>query len=192
MTEVRERKRNVVAATGVGIAVPDMPDVIMGVDPSLTSTGIVIITRGKMEALTLKPPKVAAQGATRLAWFFEQMTGLIHKHRVTAIGIEGYSFGSKNGREALGELGGVLRLSMHRAGFTPLVVPPTSMKKFITGSGNAEKSTVSKEIFKRFKVDLTANDQVDAAGIGIVTLAFLNRERFTLTAFQSDALSKIE
>ena len=80
----------------------------------------------------------------------------------TLVAIEGYSFGSFSGRERLGEWGGVLRLALYRAGFKYVEVPPTSLKKFVTGKGNAKKNTMLMAVYKKWGVECADDNQGDA------------------------------
>jgi crossover junction endodeoxyribonuclease RuvC len=153
--------------------VPVVNDCIIGIDPSLTATGVVTIYKGNLFAKTVSTDK---KGVERLGYFYDQFRMIAGSYRPARFAIEGYSFGSKFSRpHALGELGGIIRLAiLHSGQAEPLEVAPTTLKKFVTGSGQGEKSVVSKELFKRFGVDLSSNDEVDAAGIAIYLLAKLH------------------
>lgn len=80
----------------------------------------------------------------------------------TAIAVEGYAFGAKNGRESSGELGGFLRWNLWRAGLDARVVPPTTVKKFLTGSGGTKKDEMMMACLKRFGFESPNNDVCDA------------------------------
>jgi Holliday junction resolvasome RuvABC endonuclease subunit len=163
------------------LAVPARDFTVMGLDLSLTATGLACIRHGRLYPTTVSPGK--HRGVERLAWFRERFASLIQ-----LIMIEGYAFGAKMQRETMGELGAVARLACHDSGVPFHVVPPNSLKLFATGKGNGPKDTVSKELYKRFSVDLHDNNQVDAAGLAIMGLA-LREPDFTLTAFQQRALA---
>jgi crossover junction endodeoxyribonuclease RuvC len=170
------------------INLPLVRGCFVGIDPSLTSTGIALIENGQMQTGLLSPP---FKGPERLSWFYDEFVTLIGRNGPTIVALEGYAFGAKAQHHALGELGGVLRLALHRTGQPFLVVPPTTLKKFATGKGNADKSAVSKELFKRFRVDLNRNDEVDAAGLAIVGLA-CHATGTRLAAVQKKALEGVE
>ena len=92
--------------------------IIVGIDPSLTSTGVCIMNE-QGEMLETCAINSKFEGAKRL---HDIKTQLIEKcsHNHNAIDkkikvfIEGYSYGSANGREILGELGGMIRLMLYR------------------------------------------------------------------------------
>lgn len=45
------------------------------------------------------------------------------------------------------------------------MVPPTTLKKFVTGKGNAEKSLMIREVYKRWGFDAADDNQADAVGL---------------------------
>lgn len=173
--------------------VPLLDEVYMGIDPSLTSTGVSLIYRGGIHAFTLVPPKDCAKGTDRLVWFFDQFTSIFNKYNPHFVAIEGYSFGSKGAVFNIGEHGGVLRLALKLSNRRWIVVPPQTLKKFATGSGAADKESVSKELFKRFSVDLYQNDTVDAAGLALYAMAHhSSADAMALTAVQLTTLTKAD
>jgi Holliday junction resolvasome RuvABC endonuclease subunit len=172
--------------------IPVTDDVYLGIDPSLVSTGVCMIYRGGCDAFTLRPHK-SLKGEARLAWFADEFSLLLRKHTFRNAAIEGYSFGSKGASFNIGEHGGVLRLALFRQGASWAVVPPQTLKKFATGSGTADKEAVSKELFKRFGVDLIQNDAVDAAGLALFAMALDGHSSsMGLTALQLTTLSKAD
>jgi Holliday junction resolvasome RuvABC endonuclease subunit len=76
--------------------------------------------------------------------------------------VEGYSFASKNQREAMGELGGAARLMLAELGWTTIIVPPTTLKKFVTGSGSAPKEQMILHVYKRWAYEAPDNNAADA------------------------------
>ena len=168
--------------------VPAQPGVVAGLDLSLTSTGFAAIRQGALHGFALAPRDLT--GAARLAWFYDEIGALVRRYAVEMVALEGYSFGSRNGREVAGELGGVARLALHHAGVPFMVVPPTSLKMFATGRSNAEKDSVAKELFKRWSVDLDGNDATDAAGLALMAFQRLHCG-LRLTTVQQKAMESI-
>jgi hypothetical protein len=60
------------------------------------------------------------------------------------ISLEGYSMGSKGKVFNIAENTGVLKYKIHNMGIPLEVVAPTSIKKFATGRGNADKTMMHK------------------------------------------------
>lgn len=150
--------------------------VICGLDPSLTHTAGHLCTVG--EAIDVDPclvrsfaiksvPKLFAHPVARLHYLSvrlaEELTGPDGMQvKDGLLVVEGYAMGARNGREVLGEWGGQIRLFAYRFGWNVLVVPPSSLKKYTTGKGNAEKETVMLEVFKRWAYSSTDNNDADA------------------------------
>lgn len=176
------------------IRVPVEDRLVMGIDPSLTSTGLAYIWRGKLKATTLAPSKrkgSECRGTARLAWYRDELRDMLRRYRPSLVVIEGYAFGAKFSREALGELGGVIRLLCHDEGIPVVIFQPTQLKMYATGKGTGPKDNVSKELFKRYGVDLTDNNEVDASGLAIMGLATL-LPTMGRTEFQRRALREAE
>ncbi len=147
---------------------------IIGIDQSLTGTGVCVLTSNRVETRLLEPSK-GLHPVHRLRWFRAEFRALLDPGNGadprTLVVFEGYGYGAKNSHShALGELGGVLKLALLDAGLEAAVVPPSVLKKFVTGKGNAPKDQVAKELFKRFGVDTLNNNEADAAGLAIIGL----------------------
>ena len=127
---------------------------VVGLDPSLTRTGLAL-PDGTVELL--RPPKGQDRGMKRLAWIRSTVSDLIHwppdGGPVDVVAIEGYAHGRPNQAHYLGELGGVLRLSLHDAGVAYVDVPPSVLKRYATGRGNADKQAMQMAATKRLGYD---------------------------------------
>lgn len=107
---------------------------VVGLDLSLTATGIC--TAGG--AGVFKPRSTGMERLHAIASF---VAARVSDGDVVVI--EGYSFGSKgNAMFNLGELGGVVRLDLYKSGISFVDVPPSVLKKFATGNGNANKAAM--------------------------------------------------
>lgn len=71
----------------------------------------------------------------------------------TLINLEGYSFGSKGQVYNIGENAGILKWKLTHNKYKYLITPPTVIKKFATGKGNANKSSM----YNSFVVDTQIN-----------------------------------
>jgi Holliday junction resolvasome RuvABC endonuclease subunit len=96
----------------------------------------------------------------------------IRRPQPCLVAIEGYAMGSKTRPQMAGELGGHLRLLLWQAGIPYIIVPPTTLKKYVLGSGNAAKELMLKEVFKRWGYDTDSNDRADAYGLARVAAEF--------------------
>lgn len=69
--------------------------------------------------------------------------------------IEGYSYGSTGSRIfEIGENGGILKYHLFQKGIPFKVVPPTTVKKFYTGSGRADKQAMEHQFISETGMDL--------------------------------------
>jgi crossover junction endodeoxyribonuclease RuvC len=113
----------------------------LGIDPSLTGTGICLIEDdGSVVALeTIKTRDL--RGAARLQYIRDRAKQIVSRAEVSAA-VEAYAYGAVGRVFELGEVGGVLRLLLHDHGLPYLTVAPASLKLFATGRASAEKSDV--------------------------------------------------
>jgi crossover junction endodeoxyribonuclease RuvC len=88
------------------------------------------------------------------------------------VAIEGYAMGSRTRPQMAGELGGHLRLLLWQAGIPYIIVPPTSLKKYVLGKGNAAKELMLKEVFRKWGYDTTSNDRADAYALARIAAEF--------------------
>ena len=104
---------------------------LLGLDLSLTSTGY---SCGLVNGVIASKER----GVVRLKEIAEAIKKLILELNIEVVILEGYSFASRSGQAfSIGELGGVVRLTLHELGVPYIEVPPTCRAKFATGRGNA-------------------------------------------------------
>lgn len=141
---------------------------ILALDLSLTGTGYCL-THPKLEWGTLRPPK-KLDGMARLDWIYQQIGELARTADLVVM--EGLAFGANfPGAAERIMLTGLVRhwLWKHE---TPLVlVAPSSSKKFLTGSGRADKNLILREVFKRYGADCADDNQADAVNMTHVGMA---------------------
>lgn len=115
--------------------------------------------------------KLDGTGVERLA----QAQHIVHSFtvhfKVTAIAIEGYAFGSQMAN-MLGELGGAVKLALREVYGPqfpncryPLIVPPTSLKKYITGKGRVDKNQILLQVYKKWDVEFNNDNAADSYGL---------------------------
>ena len=81
---------------------------------------------------------------------------------VTDVAMEGYAFGSQMAN-MLGELGGMVKLTLLDFGIYPLIVPPTNLKKYVTGKGNGiSKSQMLLQVYKKWDAEFTDDNAADS------------------------------
>lgn len=119
----------------------------IGIDQSYTSTGVVIAKGDDVihyEIInTAKDHNDAMTNFRRAEEISDKIYDLCVKYDVTGIHIEGLGFGATG--DATRNLAGLQYLiitKILKLGIDPLIIAPTSLKKFATGSGKAKKEEV--------------------------------------------------
>ena len=142
--------------------------IFVGLDLSLTSTGVATIRNGVavVRRITSKPSKDATTDdtAARLDMLVSAIVSAIPNSDATLVAVEGPSFGSTGGAQhERGGLWWMVRHALRIEGLDVVVVPPTVVKKYATGVGNAQKDRVLVAVVRRYPdVDVTGNDEADA------------------------------
>lgn len=149
---------------------------VLGIDPSLTSTGVAFrYPNGRLQASCVQP--IGLKGLRRVAFIRDSVLNYVESYKPDVVAIEGYAFsyrGASNTLFNLGELGGVLRLSLLEKGIRLIVVPPTSLKLFATGRGNAAgKDAVKVALLNELAVSFKSSDQNDAAWLLLLGETYL-------------------
>lgn len=161
---------------------------VLGLDLSLTASGIACAAGPR----TFKP---FTKGVQRLADVRICVDAELETHKDVVAIIEGYSFGSRNGGERLGELGGVIRLLLWSHD-TPFVeIPPNTLKKYATGKGVATKPDMRMAMFKRAGIDEADDNAVDAwwlRQMGLSHYAPSHPDCVPMPASHVEALDKID
>lgn len=147
----------------------------LGIDQSLRSPGFAVIdSDGK--PVVVENLKNSLKGVERLAFVRDAVAAHIRTHQPSFAALEGYSLQSINRPFDLGEVGGIVRLALFDAGVPFVVVTPTQLKKFVTGSGGSTKEKVQEWIAKKWAVTLTQDDQADAYGLAQVARIYHTRQ----------------
>lgn len=160
---------------------------ILSLDLSLVRSGFV---RPEGTAGVIVPPKCADRGMPRLRHIRNSVRDMLGG--VELVVIEGYSFGSMNKREALGELGGVVRLMLFEARVRYIDVPPSSLKQYATGKGNAAKELVLVEAVKRLGYTGSDNNVADAMWLRAMALDAFDMPLAAMPQVNRAALKKIQ
>ena len=155
------------------------PRAVLGCDPSLGGFAYALAINGEVTLERRIKSKPAESVRGRIDRYIGIVRQIVEDVRGCEIGtcmIEGYSFGSPKagGRGAIdrAELGGILRLKLLPHCGEIIEVPPTTLKKFACGRGNADKSEVVSALARRFDRHFTTDDQADAFGLVEMALCF--------------------
>jgi Holliday junction resolvasome RuvABC endonuclease subunit len=162
---------------------------VMGLDLSLTSTGVSI--DGQTSVIAVK-----TRGAERLYDISSMVLERCNTMGVQIVGVEGYSFASRNSQaHSIGELGGAVRMRLWERNIPYIEIPPTCRAKFATGRGNASKGEVISAISAKTGLVFSGaggNDECDAWVLEEMVLARLGSSKFSWTADRLSALDKVD
>lgn len=154
---------------------------VLGVDPSLTSTGLALASHGASGPLltTCRVRVGAGRGHERLRTI---RTEVMQAARgADLVVIEGPAYGSAAGARQSGhhERAGLWWLLTHAlwgAGVPCAVVPPNLRARYATGRGNAAKDQVLAAVIRRYPdVDIDGNDEADALVLAVMGARHLGR-----------------
>lgn len=156
-------------------------------DLSLSSTGYVSERVDGVSRGTLRPPADLSE-IERLDWIAKSVVRLSHGAELVII--EGFAFARPQQAHQLGGLGYIVRHSLWKLGIRYQDVAPATLKKFVTGKGNAKKDQMSMHVLKRFNVEPANDNEADAVGLFHIGLALLGQYEPT-TDFQREVIQSI-
>ena len=137
---------------------------VMGIDPARGITGLAIRKDGRSARRGIIKPKT--WGFSRMVVIEKLIEHQLSKKEKLFIGIEGYSYNSTWGREAAGELGGIIRRSLFKYKRPLLVISPLTVKAWI---GASKKGNIMLEILDRYKVKIEDDNEADAFLLADIT-----------------------
>lgn len=131
----------------------------VGIDQSYNGFAITVL-RGENQWTTVY--KSDKHGIERLKDIQVHIMEILFNFEIVDVAMEGYAFGSQMAN-MLGELGGMVKLTLLDFGIYPLIVPPTSLKKYVTGKGNGvPKSQMLLYVYKKWGVEFTDDNAADS------------------------------
>lgn len=154
---------------------------VLGIDQSLSGTGLFWVVSGAPKWLLISPKKL--RGGQRLLYIKNAIEGILDAQNppFELAAAEGYSYGGVGRVFQLGELGGVIKtlLTEHEI---PYITPaPVQVKKFATGSHLASKEEMVTWANKTFQLSWTIkeNDLADASALWAIANAYLDPSTVT-------------
>jgi crossover junction endodeoxyribonuclease RuvC len=143
----------------------------LGIDQSLRSSGVAVVGADQQVLYvgTVTPEK-KLKGAPRLACIRDALRDVIKTHpRICFASLEGYAYDVGAGRVfELGEVGAIVKMVLYDANIPFVVVPPASLKKYVSGEGSATKEQMRAAVLKKWGMDFPQDDVCDAFGLAQV------------------------
>lgn len=160
------------------------PPVVYGVDLSLSATGIA----GPAGETTIAPAGLV--GAERLDFIRREVARYVSISDLVVV--EGYAYGRANQAHQLGELGGLIRWELWRTNVEHLIVPPTKLKTYATGAGNAGKDQVLASAIRRLGYGGHDHNEADALWLRALGMDLLGHPLVELPQNHRRALDGLE
>ena len=168
---------------------------VLAIDPSLTSTGVcwgsdphdweVMVCKSKPLG------KNVAERVRRYEGLFSQINQICMTSQPVMIFIEAYAYGANTGSQMyLGEFGGILRWHLDYHSKHIYEVAPSTLKKFVTGKGNAKKEHMLAHVYHQWGRLFDTSDEADAFGLYQMALCAAGRSTPTNKA-QRESVAKV-
>lgn len=179
---------------------------IVGIDPSLTATGIIVLRDGKVELAETTKNRPDLGTIERVKLIRERIIDITENlsdgkqwQAPDLIVIEGFSYGSK-GRSVfdIAYLGWRIREDLERLkeqdNIPWLEVPPSQLKKFATGQGNTNKEIILQQVYKRWGYETHDNNIADAYVLAQIGRAYLqdSYKPDDLNLFQLEVIANLK
>lgn len=151
-----------------------MTVLVLGLDLSLTAAGAALLRGhedGSTEIVwtrTIKADKKGFERVQEIAYAVARMAQRGDGESPAAMAaIEGYSFASKFQGQALGELGGAVKLLLLQEYIPWVEIPPAAWRKELLGKGSLAKDLVRVEAWKRYGLEAESLDALEAVLVGM-------------------------
>lgn len=148
-------------------------DLYVGIDQSYSGFAITILNKDGSYKTTVA--KFESAGVIRLAQIQDYLVStLVDANavgKIKDIAMEGYAYGREFGVAQSGELGGAVKLALFRmkgldSNIFPLIVAPSSLKKYITGKGaGVQKNQILLNVYKKWGIEFNDDNAADSYGL---------------------------
>lgn len=105
------------------------------------------------------------KGVQRLSFIESVVLNLLEESNASNLIMEGYAMGARGRVFNLGELGGVIKLAAFMKDIPVLIVPPMTLKKWVTGKGNASKDQMLAAVKSKWYKEVESDDVADAVAL---------------------------
>ena len=160
--------------------------IVLGIDLSLVSTGISVLSKDVLvHSCVVKSKPIGGRPIDeiiRLVTIVENIMKIVDKYAPQIVVIEGIAFGVQK-TTALSQLAGLnylVRAGLLTRSIRFVICAPTTLKRFITGKGNAPKDHVMMEVYKHYGITAFTNDIADAIVLSKIGAMMLGDSKSTV------------
>lgn len=174
--------------------------IVAGLDLSLVKTGIAIVrsdSKVLYSGLVKSKPcgDKAIDELKRLDSIVNEIMEHLRSAKIDLVVIENLAFMARN-TTALTQLAGLsylIRTRIWKELKVPFVlVAPTSLKKFITGSGKGDKSLMMMSVLRDYDFESLDDNECDAYSLAIVGLALRHKPVKPLAKPQTEVINLLK
>ena len=144
-----------------------MGDVYVGLDPSLTGFGVAAVGADVDQTWLIKPKKTGVDRLLEISYTLSDMFSDLQQRgdKIVDIAIED-TVRQSYASSVLGELAGIVKMTCNTVlqgqARYPLKVPPSTLKKYATGRGNAKKVEIVLAVYKHWGKEIRDDNEADA------------------------------
>lgn len=159
---------------------------IVTLDLSLTATGFCADRRSETWTTKLR-------GHERLQYIRDAVYASLVYEKPSCVFIEGFAFGAKGSSVyEIGGLGWMVRHLLWEFNVPYATVPPSSLKKYATGKGNANKDEMIAAAIRRFGFPGSDNNAADAWLLWHLANEHLGHPVVSVPKLQAEQAAKVE
>ena len=158
---------------------------VIGLDLSITATGIATA-----DGHTYTVGGKAALGDRRIVTIADAVNNEI-RWDTDLVVIEDLVSHGPGGGMAAAQVMGAIKCLLAGKGIPYALCPPSSLKKFATGRGNASKADLAVALYKRCGLELGDDNQVDAKWLALLGHDLLGDPQIDLPAHNRTALTGV-
>lgn len=170
----------------------------MGIDLSLTGTGLVVLCNGKiLEQKLVKSKPVGDKPLAelnRIRKIVEEIKVFVGKHKPDIAVIEGLAFMARNTTALvqLSALNYMTRAILADYKIPFIIVMPTSLKKFATLSGASKKDVILMAIYKRWGVTILDDNLADGYSLAQIGLTLKEANSVPVVKIQQEVIDLLK
>lgn len=174
------------AAPAATTAAGPRPLRVLGLDLSLTATGVCLTDGG---TLTIKTRQ--KDGDRRLVHIADALTSMIADGSTVDLAVIEDLPRHAMAAGITGMVHGVARSVLLRVGIPYVLVVPATLKAFATGKGSGDKTPMAMAAYKRAGREFGDDNQCDAWWLRAAGLDWYGQPEFALPAAQRERLAKV-
>ena len=169
----------------------ELAPLVIGIDPSLTGTGLAHVD-GSTEVIDFtRGPLRLITGDHRLLAIANNLAAMLKSTKITPYAVIEDLPKQAKGAGLTGRVQGVVRLILIEHEIPFLAIVPSTLKMFATGKGTSPKPELRMALFKRTGVDIPDDNACDAWWLREIGLHKLGFPTIDLPKTHTRALDKV-